>query len=148
MKEKFLLGATIDNELVFGEFRITKRNGYPEFTSTFDVVHPFNGENYDLKSYYENWIEDIDKPHKLDLLEEYDCKPSELVEKLVERNDDIRDVLDCSLYPEEIIVDGESWYFESCSCGQHDTRDDMEEIINPEAYNLIHELWDKYHLKK
>jgi len=24
----------------------------------------------------------------------------------------------------------------------------MEEIINPTAYNLIHELWDNYHLKQ
>ena len=29
---KYLLGATTDKELVFGEFKVTTRNGYPEFT--------------------------------------------------------------------------------------------------------------------
>ena len=32
--------------------------------------------------------------------------------------------------------------------GQHDTRADMDVIINEKAYNKIHELWDKYHLRK
>jgi hypothetical protein len=57
------------------------------------------------------------------------------------------DIRDCSLYPEIIDVDGVDYYFESGSCGQHDTRGDMKEYVNEDAYNLIHKLWDKYHLK-
>lgn len=148
MREKFLLGATVDHELVFGEFEITKRNGYPEFTASFDTVRPFNGENYDLEGYYENWIYGMDKAYLYDLCERFDCKPSELAGELANECCDVRDALDCSLYPEWYDVDGESWYFESCSCGQHDTRDDMEEIINVKAYDLLHELWDKYHIKE
>ena len=148
MKKKYLLGATSDNELVFGEFKITHRNGYAEFTASFNTVRPFNGDNFDLKEYFEEILECLDKESKYDDCERLDCKPSELAEYLANECNDVRDVLDCSLYPECYTVDGDSWYFESGSCGQHDTRDDMDEIINPEAYNLLHKLWDTYHLKK
>lgn len=148
MREKFLLGATIDNEIVFGEFEITNRNGYPEFTASFDTVKPFNGEDYDLESYYDDWVDGMDKGYLYDLCVQFDCSPSELSSELASECCDVRDALDCSLYPEEIEVDGNSWFFESSSCGQHDTRNEMDEIINEEAYNLLHELWDKYHLEK
>lgn len=145
---KVLLGATKDKELVFGEFGITKRNGYPEFTASFDTVRPFNSEDFDLERYYEDWIDGVDKEYLYDLCERFDCAPSALPENLAGECYDVRDALDCSLYPEMIEVDGENWCFESGSCGQHDTRDEMEEIINPAAYNQLHELWDKFHLCK
>lgn len=149
MREKFLLGATVSNELVFGEFEITNRNGYPEFTASFDTVIPFKEEDYDLEEYYEGWVDECDKEYLYDLCERFDCSPSELPKNLADECYDIRDALDCSLYSEKIDVDGESWCFESCSCGQHDTREEgMEEYTDEEAYNLIHSLWDNYHLKK
>ena len=148
MREKYLLGATVNNELVFGEFEVTNRNGYQEFTASFDTVRPFNGDNYDLEEYFDNWIDGMDKEYLYDLCERFDCRPSELTEELASECCDVRDALDCSLYPKCYNVNDESWYFESCSCGQHDTRNEMEEVINLKAYNLIHELWDKYHLKK
>lgn len=148
MREKFLLGATVDNELVFGEFEVTNRNGYPEFTASFDTVKPFNGESFDLEEYFEGWIDGMEKDYLYDLCERFDCKPSELPKELADECCDVRDALDCSLYPECYEVDGESWYFESGGCGQHDTRNEMDEVINKEAYDLLHELWDNYHLKK
>lgn len=148
MREKYLLGATIDNELVFGEFEITNRNGYPEFTASFNAVRPFNGEDYDLVNYFDNYIDGLGKEYLYDLCERFDCSPSNLPEELANECCDVRDALDCSLYPECYEVDGESWYFESSSCGQYDSRDDMQEIIDVKAYNFLHELWDKYHLKK
>lgn len=148
MKENYLLGATKDHELVFGKFVVTKRNGHNEFSASFYTVRPFNGENFDFEDYYEGYIEGLDKAYLYDMCEQFDCAPSALVENLADECDDPRDALDCSLYPKEINVDSESWYFESCSCGQHDTRNEMEEIINFKAYNLLHELWDKYHSEK
>lgn len=148
MKNKYLLGATSDNELVFGEFEITHRNGYAEFSASFSTVRPFNGGNYDLTEYFEDYTEGLSKDYLYDLCENFDCRPSELAKYLADECEDVRDALDCSLYPECYIVDGNSWYFESGSCGQHDTRDEMEEIIHPEAYNLLHKLWDTYHLKE
>ena len=149
MREKYLLGATVYNELVFGEFELRDRNGYKEFSASFNTVTPFNAENYDLEEYYEGWIDGLDKEYLYDLCVRFDCKPSELPSELADECYDVRDALDCSLYPEEIMVDGESWCFESSSCGQHDTRKDgMEVFVNEEAYNLLHTLWDNYHLKK
>ena len=56
--------------------------------------------------------------------------------------------IDYSLFPEDYTIDGIDWYFESMSCGQHDTRGEMAEYVNEDAYNVLHELWDKYHLKQ
>ena len=148
MRKKYLLGATIDNELVFGEFEVKTWNGYPEFTASFNTVKPFNGENFDLEEYFEGWIDGFGKDELYDMCERFDCRPSELHIELANECCDVRDALDCSLYPECYDIDDESWYFESCGCGQHDTRNDMDEIIDEEAYNLLHELWDNYHLKK
>lgn len=148
MKEKFLLGVNNYNELVFGEFEIRNRNGCAEFSASFDTVRPFNGENYDLEDYYEVWIDGMDKDYLYDLCDRFDCRPSELPKELANECYDVRDALDCSLYSECYEVNGESWYFESSSCGQHDTRKEgMKEYTNFEAYNLLHELWDNYHLK-
>lgn len=160
MKEKFLLGATVDNEIVFGEFELRhpkywskEKGSYTDesvwdFSASFDTVRPFNGENFDLEEYFEDWVENFGKEELYDMCERFDCRPSELPKNLADECYDVRDAIDCSLYSECYEVNGESWYFESGSCGQHDTRDEMEEIINEEAYNLLHELWDNYHLKK
>lgn len=160
MSIKYLLGATIDREIVFAEFSTkhpsywSKEKGHytdetvREFSASFDCVRPFEGSDYDLEEYYENWMDGMDKESLYDLCERYWCSPQDLPGKLADQCCDVRDALDCSLYPEIIDVDGTDWYFESSSCGQHDTREDgMDEYVNEEAYNLLHELWDKYHLK-
>ena len=160
MRKKYLLGATADGEIVFAEFEAThprywsqeKGNWTDEtvrqFSASFDTVRPFKGSDYDLEEYYEGWMDGINKEYLYDLCERHWCSPQDLPGKLADECDDVRDALDCSLYPEEINIDDEYWYFESGSCGQHDTREDgMYEYVNEEAYNLLHELWDKYHLK-
>jgi len=48
---------------------------------------------------------------------EFDFKPSELAKELADQCYDVRDALDCSLYPECYKVDGKSWYFESVGGG-------------------------------
>ena len=148
MRNKYLLGATVDGNIVFGEIEVTNRNGYPQFTASFDEVIPFNGNNYDYESYYKIWLDDLDKEWKYDQCEMYECAPQELPSVLAAQCDDPRDALDCSLYPECVEVDGNDWYFESGSCGQHDTRDEMELYTNKEAYDRLHKLWDSYHLQK
>lgn len=160
MSIKYLLGATTDKEIVFAEFSVehprywSKEKGHytdetvKKFSASFDCVRPFEGSDYDLEEYYENWCDCMDKECLYDLCERYWCSPQDLPGKLADECCDVRDALDCSLYPEIIDVDGTDWYFESGSCGQHDTREDgMDEYVNEEAYNLLHELWDKYHLK-
>ena len=149
MRRKYLLGATENREIVFGKIEVTQRNDYPEFTASFDIVWPFKGDEYDLERYYEEWCDSMDKAYLYDMCQNFNCTPYDLPKELADECYDVRDALDCSLYPEIIDVDGTNWYFESGSWGQHDTRKDgMDEYTNKEAYDLLHELWDKYHLKK
>lgn len=148
MRRKCLLGANKYNEIVFGNFEVTHRDGYPEFTASFDTVRPFCEANIDLEDYYIGYLENLSDAEKYRMCENFDCSPSQLADELARNCYDVRDAIDCSLYPEWHLVDGESWYFESCSCGQHDTRNEMEIYTNKEAYDLLHELWDKYHLKE
>lgn len=160
MRIKYLLGATADRELVFGEFETEhphlwskEKGSYVDtntirFSASFCTVTPFKGDDVDLVKYYENFVDDIGKETAYDLCERYWCAPQDLPSELADECSDPRDALDCSLYPEEMLIDGEYWYFESCGCGQCDTRKyGMDEYTNKEAYDLLHELWDKYHLK-
>jgi hypothetical protein len=91
----------------------------------------------------------MDKEWKYDMCERFDCSPSELPEKLEEDGgSDPQDIRDCSTYPEIIDVDGTDYYFEARSGGQHDTRGEMAIYTSENCYNRLHDLWDKWHLKK
>lgn len=150
MKRKVLLGATVNKEIAFGEFEITERNGYPEFTVCFETVRPIKGKDIDLEDYFEEYADPrcMDAEWILNKCNEYNCSPQDLPRHLAHECDDVRDAFDCSLFPEEYEVNGDYWYFESGSCGQHDTRKEgMAEYVNKAAYDLLHELWDMYHLK-
>lgn len=128
MRQKILLGVDKEDCIVFAEVEIYKdRNGKKyEFTMSCDTVHPFNGTMFDLSDYVEGWADSIDGRTKLDLLERFDCKPSDLVDELIREDDDIRTWVDCSLYPYYITIDNDDWYFESWGCGQHDPRSSMK----------------------
>jgi hypothetical protein len=124
MRNKYLLGVTNNDELVFGEFEVTERNGYPEFSASFFTVFTITEAEVNAEEYYESLVEEMD-------------------------DSSVYDIRDCSLYPEEIDVDGTTYYFESSACGQHDTREEgMKLFTNQNAYDKLHELWDFYHLKK
>lgn len=155
MKAKVLLGATVDKEIVFGEFEITHRNGYAEFTASFDTVRPFRESDVNLEDYFEDYADPriMGAEWVVDRCNEYDCAPKDLPKALADDCDDVRDALDCSLFPECYEIRNkygvrENWYFESGSCGQHDTREEMEMYVDKAAYDELHELWDEYHLKK
>ena len=156
MRKKVLLGVDVNKEIVFGEMEITHRNGYPEFSACFDTVRPFNGDNVDLEEYFEDYADErcFGAEFVLEQCRNHHCSPQDLPRELAEECDDVRDALDCSIFPEEYEVRDEygsieHWYFESSCSGQHDTREDgMERYVDKEAYDKLHELWDKYHLKK
>ena len=148
MKEnKILLGTTKNNDVVFGNFGITKRNGYKEFAASFDVVSPRIITSEDIEMYYEDFAENYGKEYAYDMCIRYDCKPSELARLLAE-DSSVYDTFDLSLFPEEIEIEGDTWYFESSSCGQCDTKDDMELYVNKEVYDKLQALWTNHHLKE
>lgn len=145
---KYLMGSTKNKELVFAEFEVRNWNGYPEFTACFNSVRPFNENDVDIEGYIEESLYSYDKSTLYEMCENYDCSPSELAERMVQEIDSVADVIDCSLYSEFYPIDGNDYYFESCSGGQYDSRDDMEIYTNKRVYDAIHKLWDKYHLKQ
>ena len=148
MRKKFLLGATKNNEVVFGEVGISENiNGKLEFSASFETVYPFKYDETYLMERVVNQLNFYDKSDLYDLCETYDCRPSELAEKIW-ADSYIEDIIDISLYPDSIEVDGSEWYFESACCGQYDTREEMEFYVNENLYNRIIEFWDEYHLKE
>ena len=147
----YLLGSTKYGTIVFGEFGITHRNGYPEFTASFNTVAPFAEKDYPYTAleHYQDLVEGFDSDWKEKICQRNNIELSELPNWLMEENgSEIQDYIDCSLYPNIINVDGIDYYFESSCCGQHDTRNEMVIYVNKEAYDELHKLWDKYHLKE
>lgn len=146
MRQKLLLGFTKNKEVIFGE--VEYRNG--QFTASFDTSYPMEITKELTMERIEDLIEQTDKDWVLDKLENYDCKPSELAERLyLDTYNDIEEYWDNSLYPESFRIDGvtDDIYFLASGCGQQDTRDEMSIYINKELYDAIHKLWDEHHLK-
>jgi hypothetical protein len=147
-----LLGRT-DNEIIFGNFTITDRNGYNEFTASFDTVAPFENEESNGVEYFEELLESCyNDEDKYRLCEQYDCSPSQLAEEMAsdEGIDTIADEKDCSLFDSRIYVNGIEYAFESSSCGQHDIMEDEEmvEFTKKELVLKMYEYWKQYHLKE
>ena len=101
MSRKYLLGATKDNELVFGELEVTRRNGYPEFTACFCTVKPFNAESFDIEDYWNNYIEEMECCDNgkwvLEELKRRDCAYSDLAGELADECEDARECIDSVL---------------------------------------------------
>ena len=147
---QYLLGATKNHEIVFAEFGVRRYgDGRQSFSASFAVVSPLNGNKFDVNSYISDQFEDMSAADKYYMCERFDCAPNEVVSHWAGSCNDLRDVLDCSLYPEWFCIDGEDWYFESGACGQCDPRQyGMERYINKKAFDDLMELWDQYHLRE
>ena len=149
MKLKLLLGETKSNELIFGNISIKDFNFKNEFSASFDTVYPTILTKEDALERIESSIECYDADSVLDLLQRFDCRPSELADQLYEESYCvIQEFYDNSLYSETFDIDSKEIFFESVGCGQNGTRNElMTTFVNKELYDYIHELWDNYHLK-
>ncbi len=123
MKSVYLLGVNTKHELIFSKIILKHPTHYDRSKSTY--------------------VEEFDKIQLVIVF--YAVKPSLSNEK------DRRDLVDevqCGLHLNEALANNKSLYFNSCHCGQYDSRiDGMLEYTSEEAYNIIHDLWDKYHLE-
>ena len=151
MEKKFLLGVN-ENKILIGEIEITERNGYKEFTASFDEGEVFRIDDVDMKANCEDMWNCYDAQSKLDLLYDGDRTREDVFEDWT-RYSDYHEFIDCSCTDIELTTnDGDLINFETTSCGQHDIRDyfDFNSWIftDKKAIDLIFKLWDKYHLKK
>lgn len=147
---KMLLGANKYGEIVFGEWEVCTLNGYPEFSASFDTVRPVCEDSVNLVDYFEDCSDPrcMDADWIIDQCNYHRCCPDDLPQALADDCYDLRDALDCSLFPEKYTINGKNWYFESSSCGQHDTREEMTLYVNKAAYDDLISLWENFHLKK
>lgn len=147
MEQTLLLGFTKQHEVVFAN--IDNSRGY--FSVSFNTSYPMAISEEVIEERIESYIDCMDDTSILNLLERFDCSPSQLPKRLREDSYDlINDFFDNSLYTESFEIEGvdDEIYFLASACGQHDTRGQMIWNLNTDLYNYIHELWDEYHLKE
>ena len=158
-KKTYLLGM-IDNAVITADVEITTRNGYEEFTASFNVGRAFDVDTIDeyyKKDYYEMLWDCYDADGKLDLLMDGERTKDDVFDNW-SIDDDYRNIIDCSCTDYEIDLKDEktktitTYNFETEGCGQHDCRDDadFDKMIftNKKAFNILMKLWDEKHLKE
>ena len=153
IRKNFLLGVNKEeNKIYFGEIEITTRNGYKEFTASFDVGEAFDIDDIDLQEQCQDLWDCYDAQQKLDLLYDGDRTKEDVFDDWT-RYSDYKEFRDCSCTDFETeLQNGQTINFESTCGGQHDIREDEKEYNNiiftdKKAVDLILELWDKYHLE-
>ena len=139
-----LLGATELNELVFADITIRENR---TFSVSFSLVIPTIIDNEYLYERFTSLMEDLPKEDRYDLCEQYNCSPSNLINEMFYYTSP-EEILDLSLFPEEIEVNGDTWMFESAGCGQVETRNTMDKYIDKDCYMRLLLLWDTYHLQR
>ncbi len=153
IRKNFLLGINKkENKIFFGEIEVTTRNGYKEFTASFDAGEAFDIEEIDLQEQCQNLWDCYDAGQKLDLLYDGDRTREDVFDDWT-RYSDYKEFRDCSCTDYETeLNNGQIINFETTNGGQYDIRENEEEYNNiiftdKKAVDLILELWDKYHLE-
>ena len=158
MRKTILLGVN-GNTIYTGEFEVTTRNGYKEFTASFNIGWAFDVNNIDdsAEQYFEELWNNSDDERKLELLQDGEITKAEARDNFI--NDTYyytgyRAFIDCSCTDYEVddLTSGDTINFETVACGQVDIREepDFEKTVftNKEAVMKLLELWDNFHLKE
>lgn len=155
MKTTILLGVN-GRQIYTGEFEVTTRNGYKEFTASFNIGWTFDTEE-DLETRAENYFEDLwecsDDSSKLNMLEDGDINREKAKNNFVNSIYDYRDIIDCSCTDYEVdMPNGDIINFETVAWGQCDIREEPDfkntAFTNKEAVFKLLEFWDSFHLKE
>lgn len=158
MRKTILLGVN-GSQIYTGEFEVTTRNGYKEFTASFNIGWAFDTEEV-LETRAEDYFEDLrecaDDSFKLNMLEDGDITREKAKNNFI--NDTYyysgyRAFIDCSCTDFEVdMPNGDTINFETGSCGQCDIRREpnFENTIftNKEAVFKLLEFWDDFHLRE
>lgn len=151
-KENILLGISQSGGIIFGELEVRKdKHGETMFSSSGFSVMPFCGNEFNIEGYWNDVIAKETKNWKYDMCEKYNCAPDQIAYNLACEEDDPREIVDCSLFPECVEVKGRDWYFYSGSAGQIDEVIGnclLEECKDPKLYLDFLGLHKRYHLKE
>lgn len=138
-----LLGATELNELVFADITIRENR---TFSVSFSLVIPTIIDNEYLYERFTSLMEDLPKEDRYDLCEQYNVAPCQLIDEMFYYATP-EEILDLSLFPEQVEINGDEWVFESAGCGQVETRNTMSEYVDKYAYYKLMTLWQDFHLQ-
>ena len=141
--ENILLGSTELNELVFANINVRENK---TFSVSFSLVTPTIIDNEYLFERFTNMIEDLPKEDLYDLCVQYNVAPSNLIDTMFYYTT-AEEILDLSLFPEEVEVNGDTWIFESSGVGQIETRNVMSEYVDKDCCMRLMGLWQNYHLQ-
>ena len=158
MKRTILLGVN-NNTIYTGEFEVTTRNGYKEFTASFNIGWAFDVDNIDdrAEDYFEELWNNSDDEKKLELLQDGDITREEAKREFINVTyyySGYRGFVDCSCTDYEVdnMPNGDTINFETVACGQVDIREEFnfENTIftNKQAIMKLLEFWDNFHLKE
>lgn len=154
LRKKFVLGINKkEKEIIIGEFEITSRNGYKEFTANFDIGKAFDIEEINLDEKCEDNWDCLDSETKIKLLEDGEITKQDVFDNWTCYSD-YYDFVDCSCTNLEITLENnQTINFETTCGGQHDIRENEEYyknivFTNDTAVKLLLNLWDNYHFLK
>ena len=142
--KNILVGSTVDNELVFANISIRENK---TFSVSFSLVTPTIIDNEYLYERFASLMEELPKEDLYDLCVQYNCTPSNLIDEMFYYTT-VEEILDLSLFPEQIEVNKDEWVFESAGVGQIETRNVMSEYIDKDCYMRLMGLWQDFHLKQ
>ena len=144
MRHKILVGITNDNNLYFLELeKATAHNGY--FSMSSETVIPLELEEAKNQSYES--LKSLVEEETRDIKDLYLRDIDEIVQEIIDTDGNLQG-LDTSLFPEDVEVNGETYIFESGSCGQHEEREFKKMFIDDKAFSEFMKLWKQYHLKE
>ena len=141
MEKRLLAGITPNNEIYF--MTIEDDKGY--FSMTGFTVIPIEYEK--AKDIAQQQLEDGEL-WKMAVEDGTTKLGKNEWNRHVLNTDGELSTLDLSLYPEKIEIDGNTYVFESGSCGQHREKRLEHYFIPRNIFDKLNRIWDKYHLKK
>lgn len=151
VKKEYFIGGSEDLHSIFTmELEVTYRNGYQEFTASFNEGELINidEKNEEASDWYNMLFDEADAETKLHYLEDGDITKKEWIENCLRDEYDYRERIDCSCTDYEFTRDGSTWNFETCGCGQHDPRECECFIPVNNTVKKLLEFWNAHHLKE
>lgn len=151
IRKEYFIGGSEDLHNIFTmELEVTNRNGYQEFTASFNEGGLINidEKNEEAEDYYSMLFDEVDAETKLQYLEDGDITKKEWIENCLSDEYDYRERIDCSCTDYELIRNESTWNFETCGCGQHDPRECSYFIPVNETVNELFKFWDAHHLEE
>lgn len=144
MEIKLLAGITEENELYFLEIE-PKSEKHTYFSMSGFTVTPIRYDDAVERS--RESLEDGELWRQAVEAEITDLGLNDWIEQVLGVDGETSQI-DTSLLEKEVMVEGETWLFESGGCGQHEEAKLAHYFIDKKLFDELMKLWKKNHLKE